>query len=126
MFEGKRGFLIRSEIVRIKAKAVRRGVWFRVLTKTERACVDLAVMVVERVRSCLLSKILLSVLGKLEAALDNPVQRLVCEVGVNLALKLSQIAVKWGNESAVSWRTDCAFARFLAVCSLNVPGHFRS
>jgi hypothetical protein len=119
MFEEDRGFLTRSEIVRIKAKAVRRGVWFRTLTRTERACTDLALIVVERVRSCLLRKILLSVLRKLEAALESPVQRVMRGVGVGLALKLSQTAVKWGYRSAAGWVKDAGFVRFLAVSHLN-------
>jgi hypothetical protein len=119
MFAGSNGLLVRSEIVRIKVRAVRRGVWFRILTRTERACMDLAVVVVERVRSSLLRKVLSSVLEKLEAALESPVQRLVREVGVSLALKLSEIAVKWGYRSAVRWVNDAGFARFLAVSRLN-------
>lgn len=119
VFNGKSDILVRSEIVRAKAKAVRRGVWFRALTKTERACVDVAVMVVDRVRSGLLRKVLLSVLGKLEAALDSPVQRLIRRVGVSLALKLSLIAEKWGNKYAVNWAKDVEFARFLAMSHLN-------
>ena len=46
MFEEKRVPLMRADIVRVKTRAVRRGVWFRALTRAERACVDLAVMVV--------------------------------------------------------------------------------
>jgi hypothetical protein len=119
MFECSGGFITRSAIVRIRAKAVRRGLWYRVLTRTDRACVDLAVVVVDRVRSSLLRKVLLSVLGKLEAALESPVQRLMRRVGVGLALRLSQIAVKWGYRSAVRWVTDAGFVRFLAVSHLN-------
>ena len=119
VLEEKRGLFTRSEIVRVRAKAVRNGVWFRVLTRTERACMDLAVMVVERVRSCVLRKVLLSVLGKLEAALETPVQRLEREVGVGLALKLSLIAEKWGHRSASGWVKDARFTRFLAVSHLN-------
>ena len=119
MFEGKRRRLVRSEILGIKARAVRRGMWFSVLTKMDRACVDLAVVVVDRVRSSLLRKVLSSVLEKLEAALESPVQRLMRGVGVGLALRLSQIAVKWGHRSAVRWVTDAGFVRFLAVSHLN-------
>ena len=119
MVECSGGFLARSVIVRVRAKAVRRGLWFRVLTRTDRACVDLAVVVVDRVRSSLLRKVLSSVLEKLEAALESPVQRLMRKVGVGLALRLSQFAVKWGHRSAVCWVTDAGFVRFLAVSHLN-------
>jgi hypothetical protein len=111
--------LIRTEMKKIKAKAVRRGMWFKILTRTERACVDLAMIVVERVRSCLLQRVLSSVLGKLEAALESPVHRAEWKFGAGLALKLSQIAERWGHRSAMHWARDAKFVRFLAVSYLN-------
>ena len=121
MFAEKRVLLTRGEIVKIKIKAVRRGVWFRALTRAERACLDLAVMVVERVRSRLLGKVLFSVLKKLEETMESQVGCLMREVGGNLAKKLSKIAQAWGNESAVNWAEDSGFKRYLTVTYMNAP-----
>lgn len=121
MFEERRTPLTRSEIVRIKTKALRRGVWFRMLTRIERACVDLAIIVVERVRSRFLYKVLFSVIKKLEDALESQVRRLMREVGGNLALKVSQIAQDWGNKSASQWAGDQGFIRYLTITHMNKP-----
>ncbi len=56
--------LSRNEIIKVKTKALRRGVWYRVLTRVERACIDLVIKVVERVRSRLLTRVLSSILKK--------------------------------------------------------------
>lgn len=113
--------LSRSEILRVKAKALRKGVWYRILTRVERACIDLVIRLVERVRSCLLGKIVSNVLKKLDEAMESRVQRLMREIGWGLALKLSQIAQDWGNKSAVQWADDSGFMRYLTVACVNSP-----
>ena len=121
MFAEKRVLLTRGEIVKIKIKAVRRGIWFRALTKTERAFIDLAVIVVEKVRSRLLGKVLFSLIKKLNENMESHVVCLMREVGGNLAKKLSKIAQAWGNESAVRWAEDSGFKRYLTVTYMNAP-----
>jgi len=119
MLGEKRTLLTRSEIIKIKAKALRRGVWFRVLTRMDRACVDLVIRLVDKVHSLLLAKVLFSVMEKLEEAMESKVSRLTREVGSNLAKKLSKIAKEWGNESAVRWSEDSGFIRYLTITYLN-------
>jgi len=121
MLSEKRTPLIRSEIVRVKARAMRKGVWFRALTRVERACVDLAIKVVERVRSRLLQRVLSSVLNKLEEAMESQVRRLMREVGDNLVQNLSQIAQEWDNKSAVQWAKDSGFIQYLTITYMNMP-----
>ena len=111
--------LSRLDLINVKARAMRRGVWFRVLSRVERACVDLVVKVVGRVRSSRLQEMLASILSKLEDAMRNPVQHLMCTEARSLALKLSHIAERWGNESAIRWVKDTSYIRFLAISLLN-------
>jgi len=80
---------------------------------------DLTIRVVDEVRSSLLKGVLLSVLRKLEAVVESQVVRLMRDVGVKMAGRLSSFAVRWGNLSAVSWSEDVGFIRFLAVLHLN-------
>lgn len=115
----KRISFTRNEMVRFRTKAIRKGVWFRALTTIERACVDLAIRVVERVRSHLLFKALSSVLKKLEDALESQVRRLMREVGGRIASKMSQIAQNWGNKSAARWAKELGFIQYLTVDYLN-------
>jgi len=107
--------------MRLKARALRRGVWYRVLSRVERACVDLVIRVVERVRSRLLWRVLASVLGKLVEALESRVWRLVREIGGRLASRVSQIALGWGHGSAGEWASDAGFVRYLTVIYMNAP-----
>ena len=122
MFGEKRNLLTRSEMIKVKTRALRRGIWFRALTKTDRACIDLAIIVVERIRSRLLQKVLFSIIKKLDEIMESQIHRLMSEVGVNLAKKVGRIAQMWGNESAVRWAEDSGFIRYLTITYLNM-GH---
>jgi len=113
--------LSRNEILRVKSRALRKGVWYRVLNRVERACIDLVIKVVERVRSRLLTKVLFSVVKKLDEAMESQVRRLVREIGGTIASKLSLIAQNWGNKSAMGWAKDASFLQYLAVSYLNKP-----
>ena len=111
--------LSREEITKVKTRALRKGVWYKVLNRIERACIDLVIRVVERVRSFSLKRALSSILSKLEVALESPVQRLMREIGVNIVSELSRIAQQWGNKSAFLWVKDVRFIQFLTLTRIN-------
>lgn len=104
-----------SELASIKQRAMRKGVWFRVLGKVERAIIDLTIKCVQKVRSSKLTKIVATIVNKLTDASKNRLKKLMDEVGRSLAQKLIQIAQKWGNKSAVHWAEDYAFIQYLAI-----------
>jgi len=111
--------LTRVGIARARALALRRGVWYRVLTRVERACLDLSARVVERVRSRRLAQVLTAILCKLRAAMESTVKRVAREVGRPLARRLSELAMSWGNGSAAAWAEDQGFVRFLVIGVIN-------
>ncbi len=111
----------RDELIRMRAKAVRRGVWFSTLTRSERAQVDLTVKLVRKVRSFLLNRVLSSLVKKVLEAMERKVMRFMRTVGTSLAEKLSQIAQKWGNPSATKWAEDPDLIRYLAIAYMNTP-----
>ncbi len=115
----------RDELIRMRAKAVRRGVWFTTLTRSERAQVNLTVKVVKKVRSFLLTRVLASLVKKLQEAMESMVVRLMKAVGTSLAEKLSHIAKKWGHASATRWAKDPSFIRYLTVAYMNTPAMFK-
>jgi hypothetical protein len=115
-----------NELVRIRARAMRRGVWFRVLTRAERAQIELTTRVVKRIRSFFLARVVTSIVEKLLDAMESKVTRLMREVGPALARKLSRTAREWGNESAVHWAADPGFGRYLAVMYMNTPSMFKT
>ena len=111
----------KKELAKIKSKAIRRGVWFRVLTRAERAQMELTIKIVKRIRSCFLAKVVTSIVEKLFNAMESEVSRLMREVGEPLALKLSGIAQNWGYNSAESWSQDSGFVQYLTIIHLNKP-----
>jgi len=113
--------LSRDELVRMRAKAVRRGVWFRVLTRSERAQVDLTVKLVRKVRSFLLGRVLSSLVTKLREAMESKAKCFMRTVGTSLAEKLGQIAQQWGNPSATRWAKDPDLIKYLAITYMNTP-----
>jgi hypothetical protein len=119
-------FTLRKEkLLKLKLKAIRCGVWFRALSRIDRVLVDLTIKVADRVRSFTLAKILFSVVRKLEDAFEGRVFRVLRDVGLPLARKLSLFAQNWGNSFAKNWASDTSFARFLAIMHLNNPGVFK-
>jgi hypothetical protein len=111
--------LTRRDLIGLRLRALRRGVWSRVLGRIERALVDSTIEVVDRVRSPTLYKALVSIVKKLEDAFENRVSRAMRTFGFPCAQKLSSLAQEWGSESARSWRFDLSFVRFLAVMHIN-------
>jgi hypothetical protein len=115
------GALTRNELVNLRAKAIRRGIWFKVLSKTERACIELTIKIVNKVRSHLLAKVLTSIIQKLLGAMKSRIVHAMEEIGCSIAQKLSQIALSWGNISAAQWVKNHSFIQYLTVMHMNAP-----
>ncbi len=106
--------LSRQVLVALRTRALRRGVWFRVLSRIERGLVDLTIRWVDRVRSGRLARVLLEILEKLVLALEPRMVRAMGS-GRVLALRLSEMAVAWGSMSAYRWRFDESFQKALGM-----------
>lgn len=125
MLEWNRYPLSRSQLAKLRSRARRCSVWFKVLSRTERGLIDLAIKVVEKVRSIVLARSLISVVKKLKDAMESKVTRLMKTVGRRLAQKLSQIAQDWGNKAAKYWDVDLGFIQYLTVTQKNLSPIFR-
>ena len=110
--------LTRESLVKLRLKAVRRGVWFRDLKREERMLLDLTIRVVEKVRSFLLAKVVSRIVGILCDAMESRVFRLMRTEGRSLAEHLAQIAEGWGNRAAKFWANDRGFMQYLTVNNL--------
>jgi hypothetical protein len=119
-----RTWLSGKELAKIRAMAIRRGNWYRTLDKIERALFDLTIRVVMKIRSFVLSRILASIIEKLQIRTQCNIAVLLHKVGQPLAEKISRIAHEWGNTSADNWSADSSFGRFLAVMHINEPSLF--
>ena len=109
----------RVQLVKMKLKAIRAGVWFRALPRIDRSLVDLTIRVAHNIRSTTLAISIISVARKLEGLFESKLTRTIRDVGLSLTSRLSLIAQKWGNKAAKTWASDLNFARYLAVMNLN-------
>lgn len=122
-YEGSILILDSRHLIRLKSIAMRRHVWFRVLSSLERGLVNFVIKVVNKPRSQVLVEILSRIVVKVKRALMSPVTRFMEIVGRPLAKKISQIALKWGHKEALEWTEDINFIRYLAIISMNnIPG----
>jgi hypothetical protein len=103
----------------VKTRALRLKVWFKALSKTERAIMDLTLKCVERVRSHLLEATIWNIINKILRALDLRFLVTAEKVGREIAKQLSLIAERWGNKEASTWKLDIGFVRFLGISSVN-------
>lgn len=119
--------LSRDELVMMRVKALRSGVWFKALSAVERSMVNLSIRVVEKdVKSSLLARLMAGIIDKLKEATESRFLHMVLEIGLPLARKFSRIAQGWGNKSASQWTDDLGFMRFLTIVSTNAPEAGRS
>ncbi len=110
--------LTREALVKLKLKALRRGVWFRDLKQSERKLLDLTISVVERIRSFLLAKLVSRLINKLCEAMESRVFRLMKTEGRRLAEKVASIGEAWGNRAAKFWAKDSDFIQYLTINNL--------
>ena len=118
------GFFGKAQLLKLKLKAMRAGVWFKALPRIDRVLVDLTIRVAGNVRSFILAENILAVVRKLEGVMESRFLRAVREVGFSMARGLGLIAQEWGNAAAKDWAADEGFARYLAAMSLNEPRLF--
>ena len=118
-------FLNKTQLMKLKLKAMRSGAWFRALRRIDRVLIDLTIKVAGTVRSVTLAKSIFALVGKLEGIMESRLSRVTREVGFPLAQKVSSLAQKWGSTSAKIWASDSSFAHFLAVMHINNPKTFK-
>jgi hypothetical protein len=109
----------RSNLLSLKLKARRSGVWFKVLSRLDRELVNLTIEVADEVRSLRLAEALSTIARKVEDSLKTRISKTLCEIGFPLARRLGSLAKKWGNAFAQGWMSDLSFAKFLAIMHIN-------
>ncbi len=130
MREGKQMIVRQSQyftsikkLAEFKKLALRRRVWFKSLSRLERGIIDLTLKYVDNIKSSKLAKIVTVIIEKLQVSMESKAERLVRTVGLALAQKVSEIAVRWGNRLAKDWAKDREFARFLVFNFSKVGGN---
>jgi len=121
----------RKSLARLKRVALRNKSWFTELSWKERRFIDVVIMVVERIRSFLILRLLAPIIKKLLEATGGTRDFMIAvigevaywmrEKGQNLAHQLSRIALTWGNKSAAKWPEEKGFVQYLAI--INLPSN---
>jgi len=107
----------RSFLIATKKKAIRNGFWFKVLNKTERDIMNLAIKLVSTVKSLRLRLVLREITLKIPPFADFMYN--LEFVGSLIAKKYSRLAFCWGNKEALNWQEDATYFRFLGLSKLN-------
>lgn len=97
---------IRSFLLGLRLRAIRRGLWGRI-PDVKKTLINLCIKLPVRFRSERLVRTLIKVVKELLEALDR--SRSIIRLGVEGAWRASQVAVSWGNEGARSWRNHRSF-----------------
>src|SRR2546428_8248658 len=106
--------ITREVLVGLKMRGLRRRLWYSTLSRMERGLVDLTIRWVNKVRSGRMTETLLRILAKLAMALETGMGKVLGK-GRILAARASELAVKWGNVSAYSWRYEQGFCRAIGL-----------
>jgi len=94
-------------------------VWFRVLSKVERAIVDLTIKCVEKVRSIVLAGTISTIVTKILKSLEEDFVAAAERIGYKIAEMLCTQGERWGNKTCSTWKYDKYYLRFLGVNALN-------
>jgi hypothetical protein len=108
-----KGPITREVLVGMKTRGLRKRVWYGALDRMERGLVDLTIRWVDKVRSGPMTETLMRILEKLAQAMETGMGRVLGR-GRQLATRVSDLAVGWGNESAFYWRFEQGFCRALS------------
>jgi len=105
--------------MKVKTRAMRQRVWFKTLSRVERAIIDLTIKCVEKVRSKILSRIVSKIVSRILEFLEESFLTRAERVGRKIAERLCVICEKWENKVYSTWKCDDGFIKFLGVNALN-------
>lgn len=105
----------------VRRRAIRRGVWFRVLDHVERGILSLSARVVEKVESVVLAVVLVKILKKLKDAMKSRFTKHVEDYGMKRVKEIVAQAVSWGYETTRAWVSDQGFAEYLTLLDMYSP-----
>ena len=106
---------------RLRTRALRVGVYFRGLTRVERAIVDLAIKCNAKFKSKTFVRTMTAIVAKILEALSRTFMARALRIGREMANRASETAQSWGNMQAAAWRNDPRFVLYLGITALSLP-----
>ena len=114
----------RSFLSGVKKRALRKGVWHKVLDKVDRGIISLTIRFVEEVRSVRLGKEIVKILAKLKDASKSGFVKHLETYGREAADRIGSWLKMLGYDDAAGWRNELAFIRYLTLINYYKPSGF--
>lgn len=111
--------MARKDLLKIKSKALRARVWFRDLSRVERAIMDLTIKCVDTIRSATLAETIMTIVNKILEYMGGDFMERAERAGYEITEELCAFGRRWGNKTCAAWKSDRRFARFQGVNLLN-------
>jgi len=111
----------RDFLAGVRRKALRRKVWYSALDRVERGILSLTSRIVDRVESRVLGVELVKIIAKLKEALKSPFVKRMETYGMDMAGKIAEQAVEWGDGEARGWAMNLGVFRYLTFLDFNKP-----
>lgn len=108
-----------SNLANLRKRALRKGLWFRVLNGIERGIVDLTIKLAKEPKSRQLLATLDSIVRKLADAIRLGFLYIAETIGKPIAEQRVRAALSWGNKGAIEWLKDRSFVQFLGLMAIN-------
>lgn len=115
-----------TQLMKLRNKSIRFGVWFRKLQMLYRVLIDLTITVTESARSVALTAHLVVVIRKIENVIERQVTRVVTSVDLPLVQRISKADQNLGNISVQNWAFNIALSVYLAIMHLNNSNKFKT
>ena len=115
------------ELMALRVRAMRKGLWFKLLTPVERSICELAIRSLRAVRSRRLARVLRAIMDKLVGYLKRSLQALAraWAIGSEMARIISLMASSWGHPRALEWARNPEFVTYLTITYANTPSYYR-
>ena len=120
IFNNKKYELNKSLLIRIKHKAIRLKIWYK-LNNIERTIIDLTIKCVDKIKSKELKNVILKILNKIKEIFENDFLNKIYENGLKEIIKIIKIAYSWGNKNSLNWIKDKSFIFYLGIKNIYTP-----
>ena len=108
-------------LIDVKKRALRRGIWHKVLDPIEKGILSLASQIVETIHSNILHAQISDIIAKLSDASKNGYQKHLEKYGIIRIKEIQIQAIKFNYYKALEVENDVNFMKYLIFLDYNQP-----
>ncbi len=109
----------------LRTRALRRGIWFQVLTTEDRILTGLLRKHIKIVKNAALATVVARIIGKLLCGLKNSFWRMIEGLGQPIAESWARAAYSMGWKGASKWVQDVNIVRWYGLMAYNSSMNIR-